>query len=68
MLPRRATAATGRDSYTGVDERFSWMITTFTLLVIIALILTVLALAWPKPFVLPVAVLLLAIALLIGGR
>lgn len=38
------------------------------LLVIIALLLTVLSLAWPKPFVLPVAVLLLAIALLVGGR
>lgn len=44
------------------------MLTPFMLLVIIALLLTVLSLAWPKPFVLPVAVLLLAIALLIGAR
>lgn len=43
-------------------------ITPFTLLVILALIFSVLAIAWPKPFVLPVAVLLLAIALLIGTR
>jgi len=44
------------------------MLTPFFLLVIIALGLSVLAIAWPKPYVLPVAVLLLAIALLIGGR
>lgn len=40
----------------------------FMILVILALLLTVVSLAWPKPFVLPVAVLLLAIAMLLGAR
>lgn len=40
--------------------------TPFVILVVLALLFSVLSLAWPRPYVLPVAVLLLAIALLIG--
>lgn len=42
------------------------MLTPFLILVVIALLLAIVSLAWPKPYVLPVAVLLLAIALLVG--
>jgi len=58
--PHTGTAGPGRDSEATMSP--------FLILVILALLLTVVSLAWPKPFVLPVAVLLLAIALLIGGR
>jgi len=40
----------------------------YLLLVCIALLLTILSIAWPKPFVLPTAVLLLCVALLIASR
>ena len=44
------------------------MLSPFLILVIIALLLTIASLIWPKPFLLPGAVLLVCIALLIGAR
>lgn len=44
------------------------MLTPFLILVVIALLLTIASLIWPKPFLLPGAVLLVCIALLVGSR
>jgi len=41
--------------------------TAFTILIILALGLTLASLIWPKPFLVPIALLLVCIALLIGG-
>jgi hypothetical protein len=59
-----------RDLHTpvAVPARDSAGMTAFTILVILGLALALAAIIWPKPYVLPVAVLLLAIALLIYGR
>jgi hypothetical protein len=44
------------------------MVTPFLILVIIALGLSLASLIWPKPFLVPIAVLLICVALLIGVR
>jgi hypothetical protein len=44
------------------------MVTPFLILIIIALGLTLASLIWPKPFLVPIAVLLICVALLIGAR
>lgn len=44
------------------------MLTPFFILVIIALLMSVASLIWPKPFLVPIALLLVCIALLIGAR
>jgi hypothetical protein len=44
------------------------MVTPFLILVIIALGLSLASLIWPKPFLVPIAVLLICVALLIGAR
>lgn len=44
------------------------MLTPFFILVVIALGLSLASLIWPKPFLVPIAVLLICIALLIGAR
>lgn len=44
------------------------MFTPFFILVFIALALSVASLIWPKPFLVPIALLLVCIALLIGAR
>ncbi len=43
------------------------MLTPFFLLIVIALGLSLASLIWPKPFLVPIAVLLVCIALLITG-
>lgn len=43
------------------------MLTPFFILIVLALLMTVASLIWPKPFLLPGAVLLVCIALLIGA-
>lgn len=44
------------------------MLTPFFILIIIALALSLASLIWPKPFLGPIALLLICIALLIGAR
>lgn len=44
------------------------MLTPFFILVIIALLMSVASLIWPKPFLVPIALLLVCIALLVGSR
>lgn len=44
------------------------MLTPFFFLVVIALVLSIASLIWPKPFLVPIALLLVCIALLIGAR
>lgn len=44
------------------------MLTPFFILIIIALGLSLASLIWPKPFLGPIALLLICIALLIGSR
>ena len=44
------------------------MISAFLILVILALLLSIASLVWPKPFLVPIAVLFVCVALLIGGR
>jgi hypothetical protein len=44
------------------------MLTPFFILVIIALLLSIACLIWPKPFLGPIALVLVCIALLIGSR
>ena len=44
------------------------MVTPFLILVIIALGLSLASLIWPKSFLVPIAVLLICVALLIGAR
>lgn len=44
------------------------MLTPFMILVVIALAFSLASLIWPKPFLGPIALLLICIALLIGGR
>lgn len=44
------------------------MLSPFLILVIVALLLSIACLIWPKPFLGPIALLLICIALLIGGR
>lgn len=40
----------------------------FLILVVLALLMSVASLIWPKPFLVPIALLLVCIALLIGAR
>lgn len=44
------------------------MISPFLILVVLALLLSVFSMVWPTPYLLPVAVLLVCVALLIGGH
>lgn len=44
------------------------MFTPFFILVIIALGLSIASLIWPKPFLVPIAVLFICVALLIGVK
>lgn len=44
------------------------MLTPFFILVAIALAMSLASLIWPKPFLVPIALLLVCIALLIGAR
>lgn len=48
--------------------RFGHMLTPFFILVIVALLLSIASLVWPKPFLVPIAVLFVCVALLIGNR
>lgn len=43
------------------------MLTPFFIIIVIALGLSLASLIWPKPFLVPIAVLLICIALLIGA-
>lgn len=43
------------------------MITPFFILIILAFLLSLASLIWPKPFLVPIAVLFVCVALLIGG-
>jgi hypothetical protein len=42
------------------------MLTPFLILVVLALLFSVASLVWPKPFLGPIALLLICVALLIG--
>jgi hypothetical protein len=44
------------------------MLTPFFILVVIALLLSIASLIWPKPFLGPIALVLICIALLVGAR
>lgn len=44
------------------------MLTPFFILVIIALGLSIASLIWPKPFLVPIALVLICVALLIGAK
>lgn len=44
------------------------MLTPFVILVVIALLLSIACLVWPKPALGPTALILICIALLIGAR
>lgn len=44
------------------------MLTPFYILIIIALLLSIASLIWPKPFLGPIALVLICVALLIGAR
>jgi hypothetical protein len=44
------------------------MLSPFLILVILALLLSIACLIWPKPFLGPIALVLICVALLIGAR
>jgi hypothetical protein len=46
----------------------SVMLTPFFILVIIAFLLSLASLIWPKPFLVPISVLFICVALLIGAK
>lgn len=44
------------------------MLSPFLILVILGLLLSIASLIWPKPFLVPIALVLICVALLIGAK
>lgn len=67
--PRCCRFKSGVPDQTPEQQRFrSTMLSPFLILVILALLLSIACLIWPKPFLGPIALVLICVALLIGAR